>query len=308
MDKFAAMRIFCAVVDEGGFSAAARRLKLSKSAVSTSVRDIEAYLGVALLNRTTRSVSLTEAGRRYKERADQILADLEEADLEAAALTQIPRGVLKISAGVSFGARELSKTLAPYMAIYPDVTIELNLADRYVDVVEEGFDLAVRIGRLVDSSLFVRRITTTRRIVCAAPTYLDRYGTPDIPEDLAGHRCLNYSLLATGNTWDFLRNGAPLAVPTTGPMTTNNGDALRQAALDGLGIFSAPSFIVGDDLREGRLVPILSEFEVAPSGIHALYPHNRHVSAKVRSFIDFLVGCFGDPPQWEHDLPPRLLF
>lgn len=303
MDKFTAMQVFAAVVDEGGFSAAARRLNMAKSAVSTTIKGLEAELGVALLNRTTRTLSLTEAGQRYKDRCDQILADVEDADREAAALTATPRGTLKISAGVSFGIKELGPVVAAYMAAYPDVRVDLQLADRYVDLVDEGFDLAVRIGELSDSSLIARRLTATRRVVCAAPGYLAVHGTPLHPHDLRQHHCISYSLLASGANWTFTVDGRPLTVAVTGRLAGNNGDVLRAAAVAGAGIVYGPSFIVADDLRAGRLVPLLSAFEASPVGIHAVYPPSRHVSAKVRSFIDFLGNHCGNPPSWEQDLP-----
>lgn len=303
MDKFTAMQVFAAVVDEGGFSAAARRLNMAKSAVSTTVKGLEAELGVALLNRTTRTLSLTEAGQRYKDRCDQILADVDDADREAAALTATPRGTLKISAGVSFGIKELGPVVAAYMAAYPDVRVDLQLADRYVDLVDEGFDLAVRIGELSDSSLIARRLTATRRVVCAAPGYLAAHGTPLHPNDLRQHHCISYSLLASGTNWTFTVDGRPLTVPVTGRLAGNNGDVLRTAAVAGAGIVYGPSFIVADDLRAGRLVPLLSAYESPPVGIHAVYPPSRHVSAKVRSFIDFLGSHCGNPPPWEQGLP-----
>lgn len=299
MDKLAAMRIFAAVVDEGGFSAAARRLNLSKSTVSTIVRELEANLGVALLNRTTRRVSMTEAGTAYKQRCDQILADIEEAELEAAEQTLNPRGTLKLSVGLSFGMIAVAPALAPFMAAFPDISIDLLLSDRIVDLVDEGVDLAIRIGFLEDSSLMTRKLATTRRIVCAAPAYLDRHGRPDKPEDLRRHHCLIYTLLASGGAWSFQRGGKPFSIPLKGRLAANNGDVLARAAVDGLGICFTPTFLVADALRAGQLVPLLEDFELPPLGIHAVYPANRHVSAKVRAFIDFLVLHFGDPAPWD---------
>ncbi len=302
MDKLFAMRVFAAVVADGGFSAAARRLNLAKSAVSTTIKSLEAELGVALLNRTTRTLSLTEAGRRYKERTDQILADVAEADLEAASLTQVPRGILRVSAGVSFGISELAPVVTRYMATYPDVSIELNLADRYVDLVEEGFDVAIRIGDLSDSSLIAKRLTTSRRMVCAAPSYLEQYGTPKHPTDLKHHKCLYYNLLARGGAWPFQENGQDFTVPIRGTLSANNGDVLRQAAIGGVGVIFAPSFIFADALRSGALVHILADYEPTPTTISAIYPPNRHVSAKLRAFIDMMTDYCGELTSWEKGL------
>lgn len=289
MDKLTAMRVFAAVVDEGGFSAAARRLNMSKSAVSTWVRDLEADLGTGLLNRTTRSVTLTEAGRRYKARVEQILADIAEAEDEAGSATLNPRGVLKLSVGTSFATRVVAPLIAPFVARYPEVEIDLNLSDRFVDLVEEGFDLAIRIGNLADSSLTARKLGETRRVVAAAPSYLDRHGRPGTPEDLRHHNCLIYSL-TNGGGWSFQRGGKSFTVSISGNLAANNGEVLRQAAIDGLGICLAPTFILGDVLADGALVPLLTSYELPPLGIHAVFPPNRHLSAKVRSFIDFLAA------------------
>lgn len=289
MDKLTAMRVFAAVVDEGGFSAAARRLHMSKSAVSTWVRDLEAELGTGLLNRTTRSVTLTEAGRRYKARIDQILADIAEAEAEAGSDTLEPRGVLRVTVGTSFATRALAPLIGPFMARHPKVEVDLNLSDRFVDLVEEGFDLAIRIGYLPDSSLTARKLGETRRVVAAAPSYLERHGRPERPEDLRNHNCLIYSL-TNGGGWGFQRDGKAFTVHVTGNLAVNNGEILRQAAIDGLGICLAPTFIIHDCLAQGTLVPLLTEYELPALGIHAVFPSHRHLSAKVRSFIDFVAA------------------
>ncbi|MDA5193158.1 LysR family transcriptional regulator [Govanella unica] len=299
MDKLTAMQVFAAVVDEGSFSAAAARLNMAKSAVSTLVKTLEAELGVTLLNRTTRKVSLTEAGQRYKDRAEQILSDVEDADREAAALTATPRGTLRVSAGVSFGTQELGKVVATFLATYPEVRIDLQLTDRFVDLLDEGFDLAVRIGELRDSSLIARKLTSARRLTCASPDYLEAHGTPQHPNDLRQHNCLGYS----GGGWSFQEQGRPLIPALEGRLIGNNGDVLCAAAVAGSGIVFAPSFILGDDIRAGRLVPILTAYEAPPVGIYAIYPPSRHISAKLRAFIDSLSNHCGSPPSWEQGLP-----
>lgn len=302
MDRLAAMRAFVAVVEEGGFTAAATRLRTSKSAVSALVRDLEADLGVALLTRTTRRSHLTEAGARFKARAEQILADVEDATAEATALTRQPKGLLRLSAGVSFGTRHLGCAMAGFCQKYPEVTVDIGLSDRFVDLVEEGIDIAVRIGRLTDSSLIARRLSHTHRVVVAAPAYLERQGAPARPDDLGRHNCLSYSLLASGNRWPFVRHGQPLDVAVNGTLISNNGDLLREAAMNGVGLYYAPTFIVHDDLAAGRLVPLLTDFLPPPLDIHALFPANRFVSAKVRAAVDHLVEFFQGPPSWETDL------
>ncbi len=303
MDRLTAMRVFVTVVDEGGFTAAARKLRLSKSAVSTLMRDLEGKLGTALLNRTTRRMSLTEAGVRFKTRAEQILADVEEAEREATALTHRPRGLLRVSAGVSFGIRHLGRALLDFARLYPDVTVDLSLTDRFIDLVDEGVDVAIRIGHLTDSTLIARRLSYTHRIVCAASGYLEKHGRPERPEDLGQHNCLGYNLLATGDSWRFLVNGAETEIAVKGSFSTNNGDLLREAAAQGLGLYYAPTFIVHDDLRSGRLTPLLEAYVLPPLDIHAVFPASRFVSAKVRSFVDHLVGHFAGPPRWEIGLP-----
>jgi DNA-binding transcriptional LysR family regulator len=302
MDRLAAMRAFVTVVEEGGFTAAAARLRTSKSAVSAMVRDLEADLGVALLTRTTRRFNLTEAGARFKARAEQILADVEEASAEASALTRQPRGQLRLSAGVSFGTLHLGCAVATFCAQYPGMEVDINLSDRFVDLVEEGFDVAVRIGSLSDSSLVARRLSHTHRVVVASPAYLNEHGTPSRPEELTRHNCLGYSLLASGVRWRFVDDGRVMDINVTGRLSSNNGDLLRDAAVNGVGLYMAPTFIVHEDLRAGRLVPVLTRFMPPPLDIHAVFPASRYVSGKLRAFVDHLVDHFRGPPRWEEGL------
>lgn len=297
MDKLAAMEAFRAVVEENGFTAAASKRRMSKSAVSKLVKDLEAELGVALLNRTTRRISLTEAGERYLERCRRVIAEVEEAEAEATALTVNPRGTLRVNAALSFTLSYVADRIPEFMALYPDLRVELSLADRFVDLVEEGVDVAIRIGRLADSSLIARKIGETRRMVCAAPEYLVAHGTPHHPRDLTAHNCLRYTLLETGAEWSFREDGAAFSVPVTGSLEVNNGDVLRAAAVGGTGLCYLPAFTVWEDVAAGRLVPLLEDFETEPLGVYAVYPPSRHLSAKVRAFVDFLAeACTRDSP------------
>lgn len=302
MDRLTALRAFVLVVETGSFSAAARRLPLSKSMVSRLVAALETDLGVRLLQRTTRSVTPTEAGRAYVERCQRILADLEEADQLVSQLQMVPKGILRISAPMSFGIRHLTPALPPFFHRYPDVQIDLSMSDRVVDLVEEGFDMAVRIGRLADSSLVARRLCGIRMCVCASPAYLDKHGTPHRPEDLAAHECLmSAALVATG--WRLLgADGKVATMPVGGRFHVNNGDANRAMAVAGCGIAYLPTFFVGDDLRAGTLVRLLDEFMPQDAAMHAVYPHGRHLSPKVRAFVDYLAETFTPEPYWDQNL------
>ncbi len=299
MDDLSGIAVFAAVVEAGSFTKAGQRLGLSKSAVSKQITRLEARLGAQLLQRTTRRLSLTEVGRAFYERCRRIVSEAEEAELAVTRLQEAPRGVLRLSAPVSFGLEYLGRALPDFMERFPEVQIDMECADRTVDLVEEGFDLAVRIGWLADSSLVARRIAPCRRAVMAAPDYLAAHGTPRHPDELAGHACLTYSYLQRGQQWDFVdpENGRTFSVGVSGPMHANNGHMLADAAAAGRGVIWGPTFICRRALREGRLVPILEDYEAPSIAIHAVYPPNRHLSAKVRSFIDFLVERFAGPEE-----------
>ncbi len=298
MDNLAGMTVFARVVETNSFTEAARRLGMSKAAVSKQVSKLEERLGARLLNRTTRRLSLTEVGAAFYERCARIVAEAEEAELAVSRLNATPRGTLKIDAPVNFGMQYLAPLLPSFMLRHPELRVDMTFNDRFVDLVEEGCDLAVRIGQLPDSSLVARKLAETRSVICAAPSYWDRHGRPREPADLAGHDCFAYSYLATGNEWRLKGPAGEVAVRTSGSLTANNGDVLRQAAVGGLGVVAMPVFIVCDDLRSGRLEPVLRDYEPPTRGIYAVYPHNRHLSAKVRAFIDHLVDAL-DPPPWE---------
>jgi len=300
MDRFAALEAFVKVAETQSFSQAARRLRTSKSAVSRNVGALEAELGARLFNRTTRSLNLTEAGRAYLERVTRILADLEGADQALGELQAKPRGRLMVSAPMSFGFLHLAPALPEFLARFPEVEVDLSLGDRFVDLVDEGFDCALRIGALPDSSLMARRIVPIRRALCASPDYFRRRGTPQAPEDLRSHECLRKSNVARTQEWRFVdEHGKATLVAVSGRISANNGDALRVMALAGFGVAQLPTFIVGADLKAGALVSALDRFIPQDLAMSAVYPHSRHLSPKVRAFIDFLVERFGKRPYWD---------
>lgn len=297
MDRLTALRAFLQVGESGSFSKAAGRMNLSKSMVSRLVTAIESDLGVRLLQRTTRSVALTEAGREYFERCRRILADLEDADLLVSRLQAEPRGQLKVSAPMSFGIQHLAPVLPDFFHRYPEIAIDLSMTDRFVDLVEEGFDVAVRIGRLADTSLVARRLCPIRTAVFGSPDYLRLHGTPETLEDLNTHECLVCTVAIAG--WQFADG---FTVPS-GRFRANNGNAVRSMALAGCGLAYLPTFFVGQDIRDGHLIPVLDRFIPRDSALYAVYPHGRHLSPKVRAFVDFLADRFTPTPYWDLGLP-----
>lgn len=296
------MAAFVQVVDSRSFSTAARALNLTRSAVSRQIAALEDRLGARLLNRTTRRLSVTEAGALYYEHCARILAEAAAAERAVADLDGAPRGLLRINAPMSFGQLHLAPAVAEFLIQHPAVKVELTLDDRVVDLVGEGYDVAVRIAELPPSTLVARKLAVNRRVLCAAPSYLDRAGVPTRPEDLTRHACLSYTYLVTGNDWRFRGPDGPITVRIDGVLSANNGDVLRHMAVAGLGIALSPTFIVGDDLRRGALVPLLTEWSDSDTGIYAVYPHSRHLSPKVRAFVDFLVARFGPRPYWDAGL------
>jgi DNA-binding transcriptional LysR family regulator len=299
MDKLASIMAFTQVVQRGSFAAAARELRLSRSAVSKYVIELEQELGVQLLSRTTRSVRPTENGQAYYERCTAILAELEEADLAVTRLQSEPRGLLRVNAPMSFGTLHLGRAVADFMERHPQVQIQLILSDQQVDPVQEGFDITLRIADLPSSSLIARRIAPARRVICAAPSYLARRGTPRHPDELRNHDCLTYGHLATGNQWKLTGPDGDHWIPISWTLCTNNAEVLRDAAVKGRGIALLPTFIAGADLRQGSLQSILSDYRAPEISIYAIYPETRHLSAKVRLFIDFLIERFGGRPYWD---------
>jgi DNA-binding transcriptional LysR family regulator len=299
MDRFGAMRVFSQVVETGSFAKAAERLNLSTSATSRYVAELESHLGTRLLNRTTRRVSLTESGRAFYERCVQLLGDLEEAEQEAARAAVVPRGTMKLTTSVAFGVRHLAPAIAAFLARHRDVRFDVSLSDRMVDLVEEGFDLGIRIGGPGSENLVARKLGETRLVPCASPEYLKARGAPKTPDELAGHNCFTYEYATPRNLWRFRdAAGREQAVRVSGNLHSNNGDLLAEVAARGAGVVFEPAFIVGPEVRAGRLVPLLQDFEPAPVPIYAVYPSRKHLSAKVRLFVDFLVASFADTTDW----------
>ena len=289
MDRFQEMRVFVAVVDAGSFVGASDAIEMSKPAVSRYVRDLEARLGVRLLQRTTRKLSLTDEGTAFYARCKDLLADVDEAEAEITSRRGEASGLLKVNVPVSFGIRHLAPLWAEFMARHPKVTLEVTLSDRVVDLVDEGFDLAVRIARLASSSLVSRKIASTRMVVCASPAYLSKHGTPTRPADLADHAVLAYSLFSAGDNWEFDGPQGKVMVKVAPRLHTNSGDTCRAAALEHQGIILQPSFLIGDDLKSGALVQLLPEYLSIALGVYAVYPTRKHLSPKVRLLIDYLI-------------------
>lgn len=300
MDKFAALNAFVAVVESDGFAAAARVLGQSRSAVNRLVIVLEDELGIQLLNRTTRRVSPTANGAAFYERAKAVLAALNEAERDVTESHEAAVGRLRINAPMSFGVLHLGRAVADFMARHPDLTVELHLNDRFVDIVEEGFDLAIRIAEpREDSTLVDFRICEARRLLCASPEYLAEHGTPRHPSDLRRHRCLHYGNLATGGMWRLNGPDGTVGIHIDAAMVSNNAQVLLDAAVRGLGIILAPTFIAGPDLQAGRLVTVLHDYWPPAVILSAIYPPTRHLSAKIRLFTDFLVERFGGRPYWD---------
>jgi len=288
MDRLTSLAAFVRVVDAGGFSAAGRRLNMSTTMVSSHVQALEDRLGVRLLNRTTRKVSLTEVGKAYYDRATQILADLEQADDIASTLQSTPRGTLRI-----YVATHLVPFVAPvvteFMSTHPEVKLEVMMGEREIDMIDEGVDVAVRLIPPRDSSLITRSLATWRHVLCCSHGYIEKYGRPQQLTDLAAHNCLRHIHYPYSDEWRFVdRAGAPVAARISGTLVTNSGETLRQAALHGVGISLAAGFLVHDDLDAGRLVRLLPGYRPIDFAVNAIYPHRHHLSVKVRIFIDLL--------------------
>jgi len=287
------MAVLAAVVEAEGFSAAARRLGMSKSAVSKQIGRLEAHLGVRLLHRTTRKLSLTEAGRVYYRHVVRVLDEARAAEDAVAGLRGRPQGTLRVVTPMSFGLLHVAPALSAFLREYPELRLELTMEDRLTDLVEGGFDLAIRIGQLRDSSLVARRISSSRVVLCAAPAYLAARGTPATPEDLLAHDCLHFTHHSGGTDWRFDGPQGPVTVRAPARLQANSGLALREAALAGLGILRSPLFTVAEDLRAGRLLSLLPDYVLPPVNIYAVFPEGRHVPAKSRLFVDFLAARIG---------------
>ena len=292
MDRLVSMQVFVRVVEKGSFSAAAEDFRISATMVGKHIAALEERLGARLLNRTTRRQSLTEVGRIYYQRCKQALAEVEAADACANELQATPRGLLRMNAPVSFGANALIAAIDDYLAQYPDVQIELTLNDRIVNLVEEGYELAVRIGSLPDSSLIARPLRPYRMVVCAAPAYLEAHGLVQTPEQLGTHNCLGFIYSIAQTHWRFTDGESTREVEIKGNLRVNNGQALRTAALRGMGIIMQPEVLLADDIAAGRLVRILPEHELPSYPMHLVYPSHRNMTPKLKSFVEFVVARF----------------
>ncbi|PCI29920.1 MAG: LysR family transcriptional regulator [SAR324 cluster bacterium] len=289
MDTLEGMRVFTKVVEAKGFSAAARKMGMSKSLVSKYVGQLEERLKVRLMDRTTRGLNLTETGKAYYERSIRLLEDFDELECTISTQHSSPRGQLRLTAPQTFGELYLVPVLEQFMSDYPDISVDLNLSDHFVSLIDEGYDLAIRIADLPDSSLIARRLAPCRLLLSASPKYLEQKGTPQQPKELRDHACILYANSPTPESWSFLVNGKKESVAVQGPIRTNNAIVSRDLGISGFGIVASPYFIVASAIQSGELVPILESFEHSNAAIYAVYPHSRHLSAKVRVFIDYLI-------------------
>lgn len=296
MDKFQEMASFVAVVEAGSFVGAADATGLSKAAVSRHVAELEQRLGARLLHRTTRRLSLTDDGQLFFARAKEMLAAIDEAESEISSRSGEPSGLLRINAPLTFGVMHLAPLWGRFAQLYPKVSLDIELSDRVVDLVEEGYDLAVRITNLPSSQLVSRQLASTRMVACASPSYLALHGTPQHPRDLTQHEVISYSYWAARNEWTFVApDDNPVVVRTRARIHANNGDTCRAAALDHQGIILQPDFLVADDLRRGDLVELFPGYRAMTLGIHAVYPSRKHLPIKTRRLVDFLVEAFAVP-------------
>lgn len=302
MDAIGIVPVFVAVAENGGFAAAARRLGVSKSAVSKRIALLEERLGAQLFHRTTRKVSLTEAGEHYLAHAVRALGAAREAEDAVLALQGAPKGQLRINAPMSFGRLHIATLIPDFLQAYPGIAIDMVMDDRVVDLVAEGFDLAIRGGRLDDSSLIARKIAPLNNVLLAAPAYIARHGAPAVPEDLLRHNCLHYAYSRDAQEWIFLSAEGETRVRTTGRYRVNNGDALKEAVIAGTGIARLQTFVAGPDIAAGRLVRILPNHRMTAQALYAVFPERRHLPVKVRAFVDFVVERIGgDLPAWDRE-------
>ncbi|MFW6322301.1 MAG: LysR family transcriptional regulator [Guyparkeria sp.] len=304
MDRFTALGTFVCVADTGTISAAAGRLGIAKSAVSRRLRELENHLGVELVHRTTRHLALTPSGEAFYHRATRLLADLDEAEEAVSREHGELSGVLRIAAPLSFGLLHLQPAITAFMNAHPGVSFDLDLDDHEVDLVADGYDLGIRLASLPDSTLIARKLAPIRNLAVASPDYLARNGTPQHPAELADHDCLIYSNVPETRVWGYTdTQGRWQSVQGRRRLRVNNGDFLREAAIRGAGIVIEPTFLLHRAITEGQLAPILTDVPWPEIGAYAVYPQTRHLSARVRAFIDFLVQRFAGEPYWDHHLP-----
>ncbi|MES2535241.1 MAG: LysR family transcriptional regulator [Pseudomonadota bacterium] len=307
MNKLQAMEVFIQVVDSGGFTRAAEHLHLPKATVSTLIQSLESHLAVKLLNRTTRQVSVTADGAAYYERCLRILGDVRDAEESLSTTRRSPSGRLRVDVPTGLGLQVIIPALPLFFERYPGITVEMGCGDRPVDLIEEGIDCAVRGGELANSTLIARRVGALYFSTCAAPSYLERHGRPAHPEELARHQCINYFSAKTGNIvdWDFARDGERIQLALAGRFAVNNSDAYIAAGLSGLGIMQLPSFQLPQHLQAGRLELLLEDWCIDPLPLHVVYPQNRHLSAKVRAFVEWIAELFAAEPALQRGPLPR---
>lgn len=300
MDRFENMNAFVRVVETGSISAAADRMNTAKSVVSRRLKELEAHLGVELFHRTTRQMNLTDSGRAFYQQCVRILDDILEAEHTTSQFHGALKGSLKVAVPLSFGLMHLGPAIYEFLQIHPDIEFDLDFNDRQVDLLAEGFDLAIRIANLPDSSLIARRLAPIQTVMCASPAYLERMGKPQLPEELIQHRCLAYNLISNFENWDLYDAKEQLVRTKIAPyLKASDGQFLRDAAVAGLGIVLLPTFIVYQQIDSGALQPLLTEFHAAPLTAYAIYPQTRHLSQRVRAFVDFLVKRFEKSPYWD---------
>ena len=299
MDKWTEMQVFTEAVKREGFSAAGRQLNLSPSAVSKLVSRLESRLGVRLFNRTTRTLNLTEGGQAFFKRCIEILEDVEDAETSITGFGHVPKGVLRINSTPGFVKHQLLPIMTEFQQLYPQLVVEFQLTGQSVDLIGEGVDLAIRLGLLKDTSLVARKLGESHRIVCAGPAYIEAHGIPSAPVELLQHNCLRLSTGEVFNHWEFYRNGEEEMIEINGNFVTDNVDALYEYALLGGGIVRLSGFMVGEDIKAGRLVPLLQDYSIKKQQIHAVFPHRKYLPAKVRVLLDFLLEKFTPTTPWD---------
>ena len=301
MNELEEIRVFTQLVDSQSATKAAERMGVANSAISRRLKDLEQRLGVQLIRRTTRRMSLTESGEIYYQRCKQLLEDFDNAQTEITQTKTHLKGRLRIASPVTFGVNHLSPAIAAFMHKHPDIEIDLDMSDRRVDLVEEGFDVAIRVGTLEDSTLIARKLAPVSHVVCAAPSFFQQYGKPKTAEDLTNIPGLCYSNFKNPGTWHYQTpDGKKGSVRVALKMRSNNGDSLKEAAIAGLGVLCEPSFIVHDAIKRGLLTTALTDYKWYDMSVYSIYPQTKHISARVRTFIDFLIKRFGHKPYWEN--------
>jgi DNA-binding transcriptional LysR family regulator len=301
MDTLDLMRTYLAVVDTDSFTGAGRKLGKSKALVSKHVSELEQRLGARLMHRTTRSIGITEIGRAYYERAQQIVSDFDNLEESIRSEAGTPRGLLKLTAPQTLGEMAVMGMATAFRRKYPSVELDILLTDRAVDLVSEGFDVALRVATMTDSSLIARKLCDMRVRLCASPAYLKRNGTPKAPEDLLQHHCIVDTNIRWREAWRFERDGKPLVVKVRPAFSVNSASAVRDALTSGIGIGFCPEFAVAKDVKAGRLVPLFDNLIGTTYGVYLIYPHRNHLSAKVRAFLDFAIDWYTPVPPWEKD-------